>query len=109
MTYVEQLLTNQGRSNRLLGEDILQQRQLEAMHLAANQPARSMNVYGSTCPLCCGDVDDVAFLETGVAACQSCRDKELAAVQSRSRWISHELASAAASRVGQGQAHYTPK
>ena len=31
-----------------------------------------MNVYGNTCPMCCGDLDDVAYLRTGDAVCQSC-------------------------------------
>ena len=31
-----------------------------------------MNVYGSTCPMCCGDLDDAAYLRTGAAVCLSC-------------------------------------
>ena len=31
-----------------------------------------MNVYGDTCPMCCGDLDDVAYLKTGSAVCRSC-------------------------------------
>lgn len=31
-----------------------------------------MNVYGNACPMCCGDVDDVAYLRTGEAVCRSC-------------------------------------
>ena len=31
-----------------------------------------MNVYGSTCPMCCGDLDDAAYLRTGNAVCLSC-------------------------------------
>ena len=31
-----------------------------------------MNVYGNTCPMCCGDLDDVAYLRTGNAVCRSC-------------------------------------
>ena len=31
-----------------------------------------MNVYGNTCPMCCGDLDDVAYLRTGAAVCVSC-------------------------------------
>jgi len=104
MAYVEQLLTIEGRANRRLGEEILQQRRLEAMHTGANQTTRSMNVYGSTCPLCCGDMDDAAFLRSSVAACQFCR-KEPAAEQSRSRWRWLEVAS----RFGQGQAQRAPQ
>jgi hypothetical protein len=68
-----------------------------------------MNVYGSTCPLCCGDVDDAAFLMTGAAACPFWRNEELAAEQSRSRWISLEVASAGPSWFGQGQAQRAPE
>jgi len=32
----------------------------------------SMNVYGSTCPMCCGDLDDAAYRRTGAAVCLSC-------------------------------------
>jgi len=32
-----------------------------------------MNVYGSTCPMCCGDLDNVAYLRTGAAVCLFCR------------------------------------
>src|SRR6266571_6945170 len=77
---------------------------LEAMHTAANQPMASLNVYGSTCPFCCGDLDDVAFLKTGAAACLFCSNKELALEQSRSRWPSLQVASAVTSRFGQGNA-----
>jgi len=104
MTYVEQLLGEQRQANRRLGEEIPQQRYLEAMHAAASQPRQAMNVYGSTCPLCCGDVDDAAFLKTGAAGCEFCRNKEPAAEQSRSGWLSLQAASAVASRFGQGQA-----
>jgi len=31
-----------------------------------------MNLYGNTCPMCCGDLDDVAFLRTGAAVCLFC-------------------------------------
>ena len=31
-----------------------------------------MNVYGNTCPMCCGDLDDVVYLRTGAAVCLSC-------------------------------------
>ena len=31
-----------------------------------------MNLYGNTCPMCCGDLDDVAYLRTGAAVCQFC-------------------------------------
>lgn len=31
-----------------------------------------MNVYGNTCPMCCGDLDDVPYLRTGAAVCLSC-------------------------------------
>jgi hypothetical protein len=31
-----------------------------------------MNVYGNTCPMCCGDLDDVAYLRTGAAVCLFC-------------------------------------
>ena len=57
------------------------------MHSSANQLRPSMNVYGSTCPMCCGDVDAVAFVKAGVAACLFCRNSGLAAEQSLSRWI----------------------
>jgi hypothetical protein len=100
MTYVEQLLGEQGRANRSLGEELLHRQHLEAMHTAATQPRPRMNVYGSTCPLCCGDVADAAFVKTGASSCPFCRNKELAAEQSRSRWISLEVASAAASGSG---------
>jgi hypothetical protein len=109
MTYVERLLGEQGQANRLLGEEILQHRHLEAMQTAANQPRASMNVYGSTCPFCCGDLDDVAFLTTGAAACSFCCNNESAAEQSRSRWTSLQVASAVASRFGQGQAQRAPE
>lgn len=109
MTYVEQLLGQQGQANRLLGKEILQQRYLEAIHTAAYQPRRSVNIYGSTCPFCCGDVDDAASLNTGAAGCQFCRNREPAAEQSRSRWPSLELASTVVSRFGQGQAQRAPE
>ena len=109
MTYIERLLTNQGRANRRLGEEILQQRRLEAMHTAAYQPRARMNVYGSTCPFCCSDVDDAAFLSPGATGCQFCRNKDPVAEQSRSGWASLEAASAMASRFGQGQAHRVPE
>jgi hypothetical protein len=32
----------------------------------------SMNLYGNTCPTCCGDLDDVAYLRTGAAVCLFC-------------------------------------
>ena len=32
-----------------------------------------MKVYGGTCPMCCGDLDDVAYLKTGAAVCLFCR------------------------------------
>jgi hypothetical protein len=99
MTYVERILGEQGQANRRLGEEILQQMSLEAMHAAADQSRRSTNVYGSTCPWCCGDVDAAVF-KTGVAGCQFCSNSEPAAELSRSRWISLEMAS----RYGQGQA-----
>jgi hypothetical protein len=105
MTYVERLLGEQGQSNRQLGEEILRQSYLEAMQTAAtSQPRQAMNVYGSTCPFCCGDVDDVAFLQTGAGGCEFCRNKGPAAEQSRSGWLSLQAASAVASRFGQGQA-----
>jgi hypothetical protein len=104
MTYVEQLLGEQGRANRSLGEELLHRQHLEAMHTAATQPRPRMNVYGSTCPLCCGDVADAAFVKTGASSCPFCRNKELAAEQSRSRWISLEVASAVHPRFGQEQA-----
>lgn len=31
-----------------------------------------MITFGSTCPMCCGDLDDVAYLGTGAAVCLSC-------------------------------------
>jgi len=31
-----------------------------------------MNVYGNTCPMCCGDLNDVAYLSTGTAVCLFC-------------------------------------
>lgn len=31
-----------------------------------------MNVFGNTCPMCCGDVEDVVYLTTGAAGCLSC-------------------------------------
>ena len=104
MTYVERLLGEQGQAYRQLGEEILQRRYLEVIHTAASQPRASMTVYGNTCPFCCGDVDDAGFLKTGVAACLFCRNKELVVERPRSRWISLQVASAAASRFGQGQA-----
>jgi hypothetical protein len=103
MTYVERLLGEQGQANRWLGEEILQQMSLEAMHAAADPSRRSMNVYGSTCPLCCGDVD-AAVLKTGAAGCQFCSNSEPAAELSQSRWLSLEMGSAVSSRYGQGQA-----
>jgi len=103
MTYVERLLGEQGRVNRWLGEEILQQRYLEAMYTAANQPSPSMNIYGSTCPFCCGDLDDVAFLKAGVAGCLFCCNRKPAVEQSRSGWLSLEMGSAVASRFSQGQ------
>jgi hypothetical protein len=108
MTDVQRLLGEQGHANRWLGEEILQQRYLEAMHTAASQPRRGMNVYGSTCPLCCGDVDAAAFVRTGMAACSFCYS-EPAPEQSRSRWLPLEMASAMASSYGQGQAQHAPK
>jgi len=104
MAYVEQLLGEQGQANRRLGEEILRQRYLEAMHTAANQPRASLNAYGSTCPFCCGDLDDVAFLKTGAAACLFCGNEDVAVEQSRSRLTSLQVASAVASRFAQGQA-----
>jgi hypothetical protein len=32
----------------------------------------SMNQYGNTCPICCGDLDDLAYLRTGAAVCLFC-------------------------------------
>ena len=32
-----------------------------------------MNVYGNTCPMCCGDLDEVAYIRTGTAVCLFCR------------------------------------
>ena len=32
----------------------------------------SMNVYGDTCPLCCGDLDNAAYRGTRIAVCLSC-------------------------------------
>ena len=32
----------------------------------------SMNVYGKTCPMCCGDLANVAYLRTGAAVCLFC-------------------------------------
>jgi hypothetical protein len=31
-----------------------------------------MNVYGNTCPMCCGDLDGTAYRRTGAAVCLSC-------------------------------------
>ena len=31
-----------------------------------------MNQYGNACPMCCGDLDDVAYLRTGAAVCLFC-------------------------------------
>jgi hypothetical protein len=31
-----------------------------------------MTLYGDTCPMCCGDLDDLAYLRTGVAVCLFC-------------------------------------
>jgi len=39
----------------------------------------SMNAYGNTCPMCCGDLDDVAYLRTGANVCLSCGCKAEAA------------------------------
>lgn len=97
MTYVGQMLGEQGQANRRLGEEILQQRYLGAIDAAAYQLRPRMNAYGSTCPFCCGDVDDAAFLRTGAAACQFCSNERPAADQSRSRWPSLEMASAVVS------------
>ena len=104
MTYVERLLGEQGQAYRRLGEEILQRGYREVMHTAASQPMRSMNVYGSTCPFCCGDVDDAGLLRTGVAACLFCRNRQLAVERPTSRWTSLQVASAVASRFVQGQA-----
>jgi hypothetical protein len=104
MTYVEQLLGERGQANRRLGEEILRQGYLDAMHIAANRPSANLNVYGSTCPFCCGDLDDVAFLKTGAAACLFCRNKEPVAEQSRALWPSLLAASPVASRFGQRNA-----
>ena len=104
MTYIERLLGEQGQAYRRLGEEILQQRYLEVMHAAASRPRVSMNVYGSTCPFCCGDLDDAAFLKTGAASCLFCANRQLAVDRPRSRWTSLQVASAAASRFGQAQA-----
>jgi len=87
MTEVERLRGEQGQPNRLLAEEILRQSYLEAMHAAANEPRASLNVYGSTCPFCCGDLDHVAFLRSGAAACQFCRNKEPAPEQSTVRLV----------------------
>jgi hypothetical protein len=32
----------------------------------------SMNQYGNTCPMCCGDLDDIAYLRTGATVCLFC-------------------------------------
>jgi hypothetical protein len=104
MAYVEQLLGEQGEANRRLGEEILRQRYLEAIQTAANQPKLSRSVYGGTCPFCCGDLDDVAFLKTGAAACLFCGNRDLAVEQSQSPLSSLQVASAVASRFAQGQA-----
>jgi len=99
LTYVERLLGEQGQANRWLGEEILQAP--EAMHAAADQSRRSMNVYGSTCPLCCGDVD-AAILKTGRPAANSAAITSRPTELSRSRWLSLEMASAVAPSFGQG-------
>lgn len=31
-----------------------------------------MRAFGGTCPMCCGDLDDVVYLETGAAVCTYC-------------------------------------
>jgi len=31
-----------------------------------------MRAFGGTCPMCCGDLDDAAYLETGAAVCLYC-------------------------------------
>lgn len=31
-----------------------------------------MNAYDNSCPMCCGDLDDVANLRTGEIVCLSC-------------------------------------
>jgi len=31
-----------------------------------------MKAYGGTCPMCCGDLDDVAYRETGAVVCVFC-------------------------------------
>lgn len=31
-----------------------------------------MNAYGNSCPMCCGDLDDVAYLLTGAIVCLFC-------------------------------------
>lgn len=33
-----------------------------------------MNAYGGTCPICCGDLDDVAGVTAAAAVCQFCRN-----------------------------------
>jgi hypothetical protein len=31
-----------------------------------------MNQFGDTCPMCCGDLDDLAYLRTGATVCLFC-------------------------------------
>lgn len=31
-----------------------------------------MTLYGNTCPTCCGDMDDLAYLRTGASVCLFC-------------------------------------
>jgi hypothetical protein len=46
-----------------------------------------MTLYGDTCPMCCGDLDDLAYLRTGVAVCLfcGCKAEASASIPSRAR------------------------
>jgi hypothetical protein len=37
----------------------------------------TMRAFGGTCPMCCGDLDDVAYIETGAAVCVYCGHKHV--------------------------------
>ena len=79
MTYVERLLGEQGQAHRRLGDEILQQMSLEAMHAGAEagrggvRTSTAVPVHGAAATW------DAAVLKTGAAGCQFCSNNEPAA------------------------------
>ena len=67
MTYVERLLGEQGQANRRLGEEILQQMSLEAMHTAARPAEAKYERLRKYLSIVLRRRGCAAFLKTGAA------------------------------------------